>query len=132
MCRTYTRVRTIISSYNRRHTDIPHVFVPFADVLVSIYEQRYDETSECAYDPTRLNFAIHIRMGDRRDMLRASLEYFLFLEAFMDTVSKEVVRKGLQPPLFHAFSEALMPCPSEDMGTFDEFPVWPVHQVRKI
>ena len=58
------------------------------------------------------------------------MEYFRFLETFMDTVSKEVVRKGLQPALFHVFSETRIPCPSEDTGLFDEFPSWPVHQVR--
>ena len=48
----------------------------------------------------------------------------------MDTVSKEAARKELQPPLFHVFSETLFPCPPEDTGIFDEFPSWPVHQVR--
>lgn len=69
-------------------------------------------------------------MGDRRDILGESKEYFVLLELFMDTVSEEVVRKGLDPPLFHVFSETLMPCPSEDTGLFEEFPTWPVHQVR--
>lgn len=68
-------------------------------------------------------------MGDRRASLGASVEYFNLLELFMDTVSKEVVRKGLKPPLFHVFSETLIPCPTEDTGGFDEFPSWPVHQV---
>lgn len=51
----------------------------------------------------------------------------------MDTVSQEVVRKGLEPPRFHVFSETIKPCPSADFGLFDEFPTWPValDQVRK-
>lgn len=69
-------------------------------------------------------------MGDRRVMLGESPEYFHLLELFVDTVSKEVVRRGLEPPLFHVFSETLIPCPPEDTGTFHEFPSWPVHQVR--
>ena len=70
-------------------------------------------------------------MGDRRHYFRheESEQYFILLELFMDTVSKEVVRKGLDPPVFHVFSETLVPCPSEDTGIFDEFPSWPVHQV---
>lgn len=74
---------------------------------------------------------MHVRMGDRRGFLGESLEYFHLLEVFMDTVTKEVVGKGLEPPLFHVFSETLVPCPTEETGLFDEFPTWPVHQVRK-
>ncbi|CAM9365547.1 unnamed protein product, partial [Laminaria digitata] len=70
----------------------------------------YEEHPECAYDPARLNFAIHVRMGDRRVILGETREYFHLLEMFMDTVSKEVVRKGLEAPLFHVFSETLIPC----------------------
>lgn len=68
-------------------------------------------------------------MGDRRVMLGEAKEYFHLLEMFMDTVSKEVVKMGLEPPLFHVFSETLIPCPPKDTGIFDEFPSWPVHQV---
>lgn len=70
-------------------------------------------------------------MGDRRAKLEESMEYFHRLELFMDTVSEEVARKGLEPPLFHVFTETLIPCPSEDAGIFDEFPSWPMQQVRK-
>lgn len=93
---------------------------------------RYDGNPECAYDPARLNFAIHVRMGDRPIQGEEGLDYFHLLELFMDTVSKEVVRKGLEPPLFHVFSETLIPCPSQDTGLFHEFPTWPVHQVRTL
>eukprot|EP00904_Undaria_pinnatifida_P013664 jgi/Undpi1/9428/HiC_scaffold_27.g11885.m1 len=89
----------------------------------------YDENPKCDFHPDRLNFAIHVRMGDRRAILGESGQYFLLLERFMGTVSAEVVRRGLEPPLFHVFSETLLPCPSEDTGLFDEFPSWPVHQV---
>ena len=95
------------------------------------YVRRYDEHPACAFDPARLNFAIHVRMGDRQGLLGERPGYFRGLELFMETVSKEVVQKGQQPPLFHVFSETLYPCPPEDTGIFDEFPTWPVHQVRR-
>lgn len=44
----------------------------------------------------------------------------------MTTVSGQVGEKGLEPPRFHVFSETLLPCPSTETGTFDEFPTWPV------
>ena len=87
---------------------------------------RYDDDLECAYAPDRLNFALHVRMGDRRAFQEGTLEYFALLEQFMDTVSTEVTKKGLDPPLFHIFSETIIPCPSSDTGLFDEFPTWPV------
>ncbi|CAM9457360.1 unnamed protein product [Laminaria digitata] len=65
-------------------------------------------------------------MGDRRAFQEGTLEYFKLLERFMDTVSSEVAKKGLEPPLFHIFSETLEACPSSDTGLFDEFPSWPV------
>lgn len=65
-------------------------------------------------------------MGDRRAFQEGTLEYFNLLEAFMDAVTTEVVKKGLEPPLFHVFSETLMPCPSSATGLFDEFQWWPV------
>ena len=72
-------------------------------------------------------------MGDRRAFQAGSLEYFQLLDRFMITVSLEVVGKGLESPLFHIFSETLVPCPSEETGLFDEFPTWPVEldQVRE-
>eukprot|EP00904_Undaria_pinnatifida_P012050 jgi/Undpi1/7976/HiC_scaffold_24.g10448.m1 len=86
----------------------------------------YDDNLECAFARDRLNFSVHVRMGDRRAFQAGTLEYFNLLEAFMGTVSSEVVNKGLEPPLFHVFSETLMPCPSSETGLFDEFPWWPV------
>lgn len=65
-------------------------------------------------------------MGDRREYQDGSLEYLLLLDAFMDTFSKQVVEMGLETPLFHIFSETLLPCPSKN-GSFDEFPAWPVN-----
>ena len=72
-------------------------------------------------------------MGDRREFQDGSLDYFALLDLFMTTVSQQVVGKGLVPPLFHIFSETLVPCPSGETGLFDEFPVWPVEldQVSK-
>ena len=87
---------------------------------------RYDDDIECAHAPDSLNFAIHVRMGDRRAFQEGTLEYFKLLERFMDAVSSEVVKKGLEPPLFHVFSETLEACPKSDTGLFDEFPSWPV------
>ena len=70
---------------------------------------RYDDDLECAYAPDRLNFALHVRMGDRRAFQEGTLEYFALLEQFMDTVSTEVTKKGRDPPLFHIFSETIIP-----------------------
>lgn len=71
-------------------------------------------------------------MGDRREFQDGTLYYFQLLDLFMSTVSQEVVAKGLAPPLFHVFSETLIPCPPEETGLFEEFPTWPVEldQVR--
>ena len=71
-------------------------------------------------------------MGDRRAFQEGTLDYFELLDLLMDTVSQEVLQKGLNPPLFHVFSETVIPCPSEETGLFDEFPIWPVEldQVR--
>lgn len=73
-------------------------------------------------------------MGDRRAFQEGTLDYFQLLGLFMNTVTHEVVAKGLAPPLFHVFSETIVPCPSEETGLFDEFPIWPVEldQVSKL
>lgn len=65
-------------------------------------------------------------MGDRREFQDGNLEYFQLLELVMSTIEAEVVDKGLPKPLFHIFSETLVPCPSGETGLFDEFPTWPV------
>ena len=97
-----------------------------------ISDNRYDEEPACEFDSSRLNFAIHVRLGDRRAFHDGTVKYFELLDLFMNTVSHEVVEKGLAPPLFHVFSETVIPCPSEETGLFDEFPIWPVEldQVR--
>lgn len=46
----------------------------------------------------------------------------------MDVITKEVVSQGQPPPLFHIFSQTKEDCPSEETGTFDEFPKWPLDQ----
>lgn len=96
---------------------------------------RYDENLECGFDETRLNVAIHVRMGDRRAYENSTAaDYFKLLEQFMETVTEEVVvGKGLSPPVFHVFSETVEPCPAAEAGAFEEFPAWPVEddQVRK-
>eukprot|EP00903_Cladosiphon_okamuranus_P019481 g17914.t1 len=86
----------------------------------------YDEDPKCAFDQGRLNFALHVRLGDRRGFQEGNGEYFQLLEHIMDTIAVEVVQRGLQVPLFHVFSETLVPCPPEETGLFDEFPRWPV------
>lgn len=48
---------------------------------------RFNDRPECAFDPSSLNFAIHIRMGDRRQFQEVDLDYFSLLEIFMDTVA---------------------------------------------
>lgn len=72
-------------------------------------------------------------MGDRREFQDGDEGYFQLLELIMATISTEVAGKGLENPLFHVFSETLVPCPSGEAGLFDEFPTWPVgvDQVRK-
>jgi len=80
-----------------------------------------------------LNFAIHIRLGDRITVQQGfESSYEGYIKAFMDTVAASVTRRGLGTPLFHVFSETSLPCPSEENGTFPEFPTWPVdtYQVR--
>lgn len=65
-------------------------------------------------------------MGDRRSLYDASLKYFELLERVMDNMSETVTDRGLEPPVFHIFSETIQRCPSEETGLFDEFPLWPV------
>lgn len=87
---------------------------------------RYEENPRCAFDQDRLNFAVHVRLGDRREFQDGNDEYFQLLELIMDDITAEVVQKGLLAPLFHVFSETLVPCPSGEAGLFDEFTRWPV------
>lgn len=88
--------------------------------------QGYSNNPECAYSPSSLNFAIHVRMGDRRQFQGANMEYFELLEMFMDKVTAGVVGSGQPPPLFHVFSEVQVPCPDSETALFQEFPTWPV------
>lgn len=52
----------------------------------------------------------------------------------MDVITKEVVLMGQPSPLFHIFSQTKEECPSEETGTFAEFPNWPLNQeeVRRL
>eukprot|EP00904_Undaria_pinnatifida_P013525 jgi/Undpi1/9302/HiC_scaffold_26.g11760.m1 len=86
----------------------------------------YNETPDCHYESAELNFALHLRMGDRRDIEQATSEYFQLLDNFMEAVTEGVVGKGQAEPTFHVFSETLFPCPFAENGTFPEFPAWPV------
>lgn len=94
--------------------------------LVLHFHRRYDESPKCAFSSDRLHFAVHVRMGDRREFLEENSDYFDLLERVMAVISTEVVAKGLTEPHFHIFSETLVPCPSEETGLFDEFPTWPL------
>lgn len=85
---------------------------------------RFNQQPECAFDSSRLNFAIHIRLGDRRYLEKTSTEYFALLDGFMDTVTAEVMQLGGKPPLFHVFSETMVPCPNMETGFFEEFSSW--------
>lgn len=67
-------------------------------------------------------------MGDRRDIEPVTPQYFLLLEDFMRALTEEVEAKGHPAPMFHVFSESLYPCPSQENGTFNEFPPWPVER----
>lgn len=81
--------------------------------------------------PRELNFAIHVRLGDRAKKLSKSTDdYPWYLETFMTTLTAAVADRGLDPPRFHVFSETATPCPSEDTGTFPEFPMWPVEKYQ--
>lgn len=93
---------------------------------------RYDEDLQCAFDPTRLNFSVHVRLGDRVASAENLAKHFRLLEELMDIIASVMRERRLQPPLFHVFSETEHPCPSPETGLFDEFPVWPVEldQVR--
>lgn len=85
----------------------------------------FDPVEECAFDPSRLNFAIHVRLGDRTKIQGIDAEYYELLDLFMDTVTSAVLAKGLSPPLFHIFSETSQPCPPADSRIFEEFSMWP-------
>lgn len=51
-------------------------------------------------------------------------DYRSLLEKLMDTMSEVVQAEGQPAPVFYVFSETVKQCPSEDTGTFDEFPDW--------
>lgn len=105
----------------------PLIFPPHVPrCLTMIMGHRYDEHPQCSYGEGRLHFAVHVRMGDRREFQDANSRYFDLLEVIMEDISAEVLRKGMAKPLFHVFSETLAPCPSGAAGLFDEFPTWPV------
>ena len=52
--------------------------------------------------------------------------YIENLEGVMDVISTATEEKKMRPPLFHVFTETLMPCPSQETGLFDEFPSWAI------
>ena len=94
---------------------------------------RYNEDLDCGFDSTRLNVAVHMRLGDVLMPFERHSKYLSAVEELMDAITEVVEEKGLEPPLFHVFSETIKPCPSLETKSFDEFPTWPIesHQVRK-
>ena len=81
--------------------------------------------------PQELNFAIHVRLGDRTAYLHGfEADYVDYMQSFMDTVTNAVIRRGLDSPRFHIFSETFYPCPQEESRTFREFPAWPVEEYQ--
>lgn len=111
-------------SRSARHMRTPFVFVSY--FFSAIF--RYNHEPECGYEESELNFALHVRMGDRRELEGVTPEYFSLLEDFMATVTRAVVERKQVAPMFHVFSEALYPCPSPENATFQEFPFWPVER----
>lgn len=110
--------------YSKRYNFLPagFRFISFPFCL----PKRFDKPLECAYGSGQLNFALHVRLGDRAKLLGDDdHEYFNLLEAFMATVSEALLRKGRDHPVFHVFSETTFPCPYSENGTFPEFPMWP-------
>lgn len=96
---------------------------------------RYDHAPQCAYGSSGLDFAIHVRLGDRAHMMNEENDnYFRLLEGFMEVVTGRVLARGYDAPVFHVFSETSLPCPTSGNGTFMEFPHWPVEidQVRNM
>lgn len=105
----------------------PHVRLSMSSLSsLSAKIVRYDENPACLFDEGREHFAIHVRMGDRRAFYDGNPEYFELLETIMSIFTQELRGRGLRDPLFHVFSETLIPCPSEATGHFEEFPTWPV------
>ncbi|CAM9178418.1 unnamed protein product [Ectocarpus sp. 12 AP-2014] len=86
----------------------------------------YDEKPRCQFEDDRFNFAVHVRMGDRRALYDGTLQYLHNVELIMENVTDEFRQREMPEPLFHVFSETLSPCPSTVTGLFDEFPTWPV------
>lgn len=81
--------------------------------------------------PRELNFAIHVRLGDRAAKLNKSIDDYLgYLNVFMYILTAAVTDRGLDQPIFHVFSETALPCPSEENRTFPEFPLWPVEEYQ--
>lgn len=106
----------------------------FGSSLSTTKRPRYDPNPACSYDAGVLNFALHVRMGDRRFAHGTNNTYFSMLEELMDGITDSVLKKGKAAPVFHIFTETLEPCPSTSTGEFDEFPNWPVElgQVRRL
>lgn len=83
-----------------------------------------DGPVDCGFDPSRSNIAIHIRLGERRQVLQPGPEYYAMLDLFMHTVTTAVEEQGHNAPMFHVFSETAEPCPDSGTGVFDEFSAW--------
>ena len=99
--------------------------------LYLLDHNRHSTEPQCAFSPSTLDVAIHVRLGDRKESLDDDA-YFDYLEDFMGNVTSAVLARGHDRPVFHIFSETSSPCPSTEDGKFPEFTRWPVemNQVR--
>ena len=74
-----------------------------------------------------------MRLGDVLLPFESLSKYLTAIEEMMGVMTEVVEEKGLEPPLFHIFSETIKPCPSLETNSFDEFPAWAIEpqQVKK-
>lgn len=79
------------------------------------------------FDPSRLNIAVHVRLGGRAKLAQKVVKLELDqLSQLIEVITQEVEDLGERPPLFHIHSETANPCPSLEGGTFPEFPGWSI------
>ncbi|CAM9998318.1 unnamed protein product [Ascophyllum nodosum] len=86
----------------------------------------FKDDLDCGFDPTRLNVAVHMRLGDVLLPFESLSKYLTAIQEMMGVMTEVVEEKGLEPPLFHIFSETIKPCPSLETNSFDEFPAWAI------
>ena len=95
-------------------------------LITRYHREKSEQQRKCLYDDERPHFAFHVRLGDRTGSVESMSSYIEHLEGVMDVISTATKEKEMRPPLFHVFTETLMPCPSQETGLFDEFLSWPI------